>query len=157
MKRNFGLPPKSGAFEKARDAKPLLTLGVTAIFGVIGAAIAAISFTDARAMLQGLFHGRSLIAAVLAAGFGCWAYIWYAWPRFAAHFSGGDAFSDVLRFYIRAAIGLVVILLIAKFTNLVLGSRASGVLLCVSGGAAAAAAFQTVMAFVPASATQEAK
>ena len=58
MKRNWGLPPKDGAFVNARTAKPLATLGVTAVFGVIGAAIAAISFNEARSLLLGIFPRR---------------------------------------------------------------------------------------------------
>jgi hypothetical protein len=149
MTRNWGLPSKPDAFRKARKARPFATLGITAIFGIIGAAIAAISFNDARAVLDNLFHGRSLIMAVVAAGFGCWLYIFLARPRFAAHFSGGDAFADLLKFYARAAIGLVVVWIAAKLAQFVAGDLTSVLLLCVSGGAAAAAAFQTVLAFVP--------
>lgn len=155
MTRNWGIPPKDGAFRRARYAKPILTLGVTAIYGIIGAAIAAISFADARSILTGLFHGLSLAPAIIAAGFGCWIYIYLAWPRFAAQFHGGDAFSDLLRFYSRAAVCLILFLFAAKFTQLILGDTLSGVLLCVSGGAAAAAAFQTVMTFVPPGAPSE--
>ena len=149
MKRNWGIPSKNSGFRRAQDAKPLATLGVTAVFGIFGAALAAISFDEARNALSGLFHGPSLIAAVIAAGFGCWFYIWLAWPRFAAYFSGGDAFSDLLRFYFRAAIGLLVVVLAGYFAPSVFGLSASGIIYCVSGGAAAAAAFQTVMTFVP--------
>ncbi len=152
MKRNWGLPTKGerAAFRDAKNEKPLLTLFVTAIFGVIGAAIAAISFSDARTLLVGLFHGGTLIAAIVAAGFGCWGYVWLARPRFAAQFSGaGDAFSDLLRFYVRAAIALFLVLIIARGAGLVAANFVSVMLLCVSGGAAAAAAFQTVVAFVP--------
>lgn len=155
MTRNWGIPPKDGAYRRARYAKPLLTLGVTAVYGVIGAALAAISFSDARDMLTGLFHGLSIAAAILAAGFGAWVYIYIAWPRFAAQFHGGDAFSDLVRFYARAAIGLLLLLFTAKFTEIVLGPTISGMLLCVSGGAAAAATFQTVMTFVPPGAPKE--
>jgi len=86
MPRNWGLPAKDqhAAFINAKTAKPLLTLVVSAIFGVIGASVAAVSFTEARALAPDLFHGASLIAAVIAAGFGCWSYIWLARPRFAA-------------------------------------------------------------------------
>lgn len=154
MTRNWGIPPKEGEFRRARNAKPLLTLSVTAIYGVIGAALAAISFTDARAILTGLFRGFSLIPAIIAAGFGCWAYIYVAWPRFAAQFQGGDTFSDLVRFYARAAVALVLFLFVVKFAEIILPSTISGLLLCVSGGAAAAAAFQTVMTFVPPGASQ---
>lgn len=149
MTRNWGIPPKDGAFSRVRHAKPLMTLGVTAVYGIIGAALAAISFSDARSILTGLFRGLSLAPAIIAAGFGCWIYIYIAWPRFAAHFRGGDTFGDLIRFYARAAVLLVLLLFAAKFAQIVLGDTIAGVLLCVSGGAAAAAAFQTVMTFVP--------
>ncbi len=149
MTRNWGIPPKDGAFPRARGAKPLMTLGVAAIYGIIGAALAAISFSDARSILTGLFRGLSLAPAIVAAGFGCWIYIYIAWPRFAAQFHGGDAFSDLVKFYARAAVCLILFLFAAKFAEIVLGPTISGLLLCVSGGAAAAAAFQTVLTFVP--------
>ena len=150
MTRNWGIPSKSDSFRTARDAKPLLTLSVSAVFGVIGAAIAAISFGGARTLLDGLFQGPSLIAAVIAAGFGCWAYIFVSWSRFAAQFSGGDAFADLLRFYAKAAFGLFLLLAVARFSQGLFGPWMGGVLFCIAGGAAAAAAFQTVMTFVPA-------
>lgn len=152
MTRNWGLPtkPQEAAFRKARTARPLATLGITFLFGVIGAAVAAISFNDARNVIENVFHGRSLVMAVIAAGFGCWAYIWVARPRFAAHFRGaGDAFSDLFKFYARAAAALIVILLSAKVAGYFASDLVSGILLCISGGAGAAAAFQTVLAFVP--------
>lgn len=155
MTRNWGIPPKDGAFRRARYAKPLMTLGVTAIYGIIGAALAAISFTDARTILTGLFRGFSLAPAIVAAGFGCWIYIYVAWPRFAAQFHGGDTFSDLVRFYARAAIALILFLLVVKFAGIVLPDIISGTLLCVSGGAAAAAAFQTVLTFVPPGSSEE--
>ncbi|HBS31025.1 MAG TPA: hypothetical protein DEA40_04685 [Parvularcula sp.] len=126
-----------------------MSLGITAIYGVIGAALAALSFTEARTILTGLFRGWSLAPAIVAAGLGCWLYIYIAWPRFAAQFQGGDEFADLLRFYARAAIALCVLLLVVKFSKLVLGDTVGGMLLCLSGAAAAAAAFQTVMLFVP--------
>lgn len=151
MRRNFGLPSKDGGFTRARDAKPLATLFVSGLFGVIGAAVAALSFSEARSVLSDLFHGRSLIAAVFAAGFGCWMYVWIARPRFAAHFQPqGDAFSDLIRFYAKAVIVLAGLLLIGRFATPAIGSIASVLVLCAAGGAAAAAAFQTVLAFVPA-------
>lgn len=152
MTRNWGLPqkPDDDAFRRARTARPLAVLGLSAVYGVIGAAIAAISFTEARALGTSLFHGLSLVAAVVAAGFGCWAYIWLARPRFAAHFTGeSDAFSDLLRFYFIGALTLLAIVATAKLAGMVIGDIAAIVLLCVSGGAGAAAAFQTVIAFVP--------
>lgn len=149
MKRNWGIPSKSGGFKKAHDAKPIATLTVTAAFGILGASLAALSFGEARAVLEGLFKGPSLIAAVFAAGFGCWLYIWMAWPRFAAQFTGGDAFSDLLRFYIKAAICLIGTFFIGKFMPLISGPTSTGLILCFVGGAAAAAAFQTVLTFVP--------
>ena len=156
MKRNWGIPSKSGGYINAHGAKPLMTLGVTAIFGILAAALAAISFSDARDALTGLFRGASLAGAIVAAGFGCWIYIFLAWQRFAAQFKGGDAFSDLVRFYARAGIGLVVALLIAKFAGIAVGDLVGGLILCVAGGASAAAAFQTVMTFVPASASGDA-
>lgn len=155
MTRNWGIPPKDSAFRRIRYEKPVLTLSVTAIYGIIGAALAAISFTDARAILTGLFKGLSLAPAIIAAGLGCWIYIYVAWPRFAAQFRGGDNFPDLVRFYARAAVALILLLFAARFTRLVLGDTMSGVLLCVSGGAAAAAAFQTIMTFVPPDAHEE--
>ncbi len=149
MTRNWGLPTKPDAFRKARKARPFATLGITAVFGVIGAAVAAISFNDARDVVDNVFHGGSLVMAIVAAGFGCWMYIFLARPRFAAHFSGGDAFSDLLKFYARAALGLFAVLIAAKLVQFVAGDLISVLLLCVSGGACAAAAFQTVLAFVP--------
>lgn len=152
MTRNWGLPtkPEQTAFNSARKTRPFATLGITAIFGAIGAAIAAISFNTARGHIDDLFHGGSLVMAVVAAGFGCWSYIWIARPRFAAHFKPvGDAFSDLLRFYARAALALILVLLAAQVAIFVAGDLISVILLCVSGGAAAAAAFQTVLAFVP--------
>lgn len=154
MTRNWGIPLKDG-FRRVRYAKPLMTLAVTAVYGVIGAALAAISFSDARSMLAGLYRGLSLAPAIVAAGFGCWVYIYIAYPRFAAHFRGGDTFSDLVKFYARAAVILILLLFVAKFAEIVLGPTISGVLLCVSGGAAAAAAFQTVMTFVPSGAPRE--
>ncbi len=155
MTRNWGISPKDGDFKRARHAKPLLTLAVTAVYGIIGAALAAISFADARSILTGLFRGWSLAPAVVAAGFGCWSYIYVAWPRFAAHFHGGDTFSDLVRFYARAAVVLILFLFVAKFAEIILGATVSGLLLCVSGGGAAAAAFQTVMTFVPPGSTEK--
>jgi hypothetical protein len=152
MPRNWGLPAKDqhAAFINAKTAKPLLTLMVSAIFGVIGASVAAIGFAEARALAPDLFHGASLVAAVIAAGFGCWSYIWLARPRFAAQFSGqGDAFSGLLRFYIRAALGLFVVLIAGQNAHILTPDIIGVLLLCTSGGAGAAAAFQTVLAFVP--------
>ena len=152
MTRNWGLPnkPDGAGFSRARAEHPLATLGLSAIYGVIGAAVAAISFNDARDLIANLFHGPSLIAAVVAAGFGCWAYVWLARPRFAAHFTGkGDAFSDLLRFYFLGACLLGMLIAASKAAELVAGDILSVLLLCISGGAGAAAAFQTVLAFVP--------
>ena len=150
MTRNWGLPQKTDAFRRARRSKPFATLFITALFGVLGAAVAVISFAEARDMVEELFHGKSLILAVLAAGFGCWAYVWLARPRFAEHFTGtGGAFSDLLRFYVRAAAGLCALLAIAAAAHFTLGDFYAILVLCLSGGAGAAAAFQTVLAFVP--------
>ncbi len=152
MQRNWGLPPKADqkAFLDAKTAKPIMTLCVSAVFGIIGAAVAAISFADARDAIIGLFHGLSLIAVIIAAGFGCWLYVWLARPRFAAQFSGkGDAFSKLLRFYAKAALGLAAALFTAKMLEGVDPRAISVMLLCLSGGAGAAAAFQTVLTFVP--------
>ncbi len=153
MSRNWGLPNKADAraFHDAKTAKPMLTLLVSAVFGVFGAAVAAISFGAARDALAGLFHGGSLVAAVVAAGFGCWVYIWLARPRFAATFAGKrDAFSNLIRFYSRAAAGLGLVLAAGLAAGGLLTSKLFGAaLLCMAGGAAAAAAFQTVLAFVP--------
>ncbi len=152
MARHWGIPNKDGGIglRDAKIAKPILTLVVSAIYGSVGAAIAVISFDEARTVLTDLFHGGSLIAAILAAGFGCWGYIWLTRPRFASLFSGkGDAFSSVLRFYVRAAIGLFVLLIAGQAAGALPFKLISVLLLCMSGGAGAAAAFQTVLAFVP--------
>lgn len=152
MTRNWGLPPKDDneTFRQAKDKKPMLTLLVSAVFGVIGASVAALSFASARTGITDLFHGATLIGAIIAAGFGCWLYVWIARPRFAAHFSGkGDPFSSLVRFYARAAILLMTVLFIGHGIGLIASNMLSVLLLCVSGGAGAAAAFQTVLAFVP--------
>ncbi|MEZ5894708.1 MAG: hypothetical protein R3C58_16375 [Parvularculaceae bacterium] len=152
MKRNWGLPRKSErlALRDAKIAKPAMTLFVSAVFGVFGAATAVISFAEARLILSDLFHGLSLIAAVVAAGFGCWLYVWLARPRFAAQFSGqGDAFSKLLGFYARAALGLGAILLASWLAHRAGWDILSVLISCIGGGAGAAAAFQTVLAFVP--------
>jgi hypothetical protein len=149
LTRNWGIPAKDVAFRRARNAKPLMSLGITAVYGIIGAGLAALSFTEAREILVGLFRGWSLAPAIIAAGLGCWLYIYIAWPRFAAQFQGGDEFPDLLRFYARAAIALIVLLLAVKFAKIIVGPTIGGMLLCLSGGAAAAAAFQTVLLFVP--------
>lgn len=152
MRRNWGIPAKGAqrALANAKNVKPLMTLFISAIFGVIGASVAAISFAEARDLISNLFHGRSLIAAVVAAGFGCWSYIWLARPRFAAQFSGsGDGFSSLLRFYAQAAIILFVVLLLGFASGMFAPQVITVLILCASGGAGAAAAFQTVLAFVP--------
>ena len=152
MTRNWGLPAKEerAAIRDAKKSTPLLTLAVSAVFGVMAAAIAAISFAQAQEMIVNLFHGASLVAAVIAAGFGCWSYVWLARPRFAAQFTGrGDAFSSLLRFYVRAAVILFLVLIIGQNAGLIAPNIVSVLLLCVSGGAGAAAAFQTVLTFVP--------
>lgn len=152
MGRNWGIPqrPDQTAFRDARSARPLATLSVTAIYGIIGAAAAAISFGEARDLVANLFHGRTLVLAIVAAGFGCWLYILAARPRFAAHFTGsGDAFSVLLRFYAVAAMALVVLYILAKLAGIIASDLVSVTLLCACGGAGAAAAFQTVLTFVP--------
>ncbi len=158
MTRNFGLPPKgdNDRFRNARNERPALTFFVTGVFGVIGAAVAAVSFNEARELFSALYHGRSLVAAVLAGGFGCWMYIWIARPRFAAHFKPkADPFSDLLRFYARAALALVIVYATGRYAAPAIGPLISGMILCVAGGAGAAAAFQTVLAFVPAYETEK--
>ncbi len=150
--RNWGLPSRDEqrAIRDAKSIKPALTLFVSAVFGVIGAGVAAVSFAEARLGLAGLFHGPSLIGAVIAAGFGCWMYIWLARPRFAAQLSGkGDAFAKLVRFYAKAAFSLGAVLLVATLLGGLQPRLLSVLLLCASGGAGAAAAFQTVLAFVP--------
>lgn len=152
MTRNWGLPqkPDAAAFRQARSERPLSVLALSALYGVIGAAIAAISFAEARALATSLFHGASLVAAVVAAGFGCWTYVWLARPRFAAHFTGkSDAFSDLLRFYAVGALALILLIAAGRLAEMIIGDVAGILILCISGGAGAAAAFQTVLAFVP--------
>lgn len=151
MARQWGLPPREDeSFSRARRMRPLATLAVTAVFGVFAAALATLGFVGARDLATSLFRGASLIAAVVAAGFGCWLYIWIARPRFAAHFSGGDEFSALVRFYARAAFGLAMAYGAATLLRIADLRIASVLFFCVCGGAAAAAAFQTVLAFVPA-------
>lgn len=152
MTRNWGLPPKSDSdgFKRARAENPFATLSLSVVYGAIGAAVAAMSFNEARDLIVGLFRGLSLIGAIVAGGFGCWAYVWLARPRFAAHFNGkGDAFSDLLRFYFVGTLVLGALFAAAKAAELVGVEMLSVILLCIAGGAGAAAAFQTVLAFVP--------
>ncbi|MEO0399438.1 MAG: hypothetical protein AAF224_08445 [Pseudomonadota bacterium] len=150
MTRNWGIPAKGLDLSRARNARPALTLLVSAAYGVIGVSLTFFSFTGARDMLDGLFRGPSIAAAVIAGSFGCWLYILLSWPRFAAQFTGGDGFSAVVLFYARATVALSAALLLAKVAAVVAGSTVSGLMLCAAGGAAAAAAFQTVLTFVPA-------
>ncbi|MBT8473018.1 MAG: hypothetical protein HKN14_00405 [Marinicaulis sp.] len=152
MTRNWGLPTSEdkAALNAARLDRPVLTLTVSAVFGVLGASIAILSFAGARELLANLFHGGSLVVAVLAAGFGCWSYIWLARRRFAAHFTGeGHAFSSLLVFYIRAAASLIALLLAGLLLDNYIPAWTSVLFLCAAGGAGAAAAFQTVLTFVP--------
>lgn len=152
MTRNWGLPPsdEKTALYSARSDRPILTLTISAIFGIFAASIAVICFAGARGRIDELFHGGTLIGAVLAAGLGCWVYIWIARPRFADHFTGkGHAFSILLRFYARAAAVLIGVVLAAMSINIAAAPIIGVLLLCIGGGAGAAAAFQTVLAFVP--------
>lgn len=152
MRRNWGLPAKDAqrALLDAKTAKPLMTLFVSAVFGVIGVCVAAMSFAEARDVITGLFHGVTLVAAVIAAGFGCWSYVWLARPRFAAQFTGaGDGFSSLLKFYARAAVALFLLLALGKLSAAAAPAIITVLILCATGGAGAAAAFQTVLAFVP--------
>jgi len=152
MGRNWGIPSKPGnaTMRTAKSDQPVLTMFASAVFGVIGAGVAGYSFAQAQDLLTGVFQDKSLIVAVAAAGFGAWFYVWLVRPRFAAHFQpGGNAFSDIIRFYARSALGLLVFYAFARFSPAYTGSFLSTVLLCAAGGAGAAAAFQTVIAFVP--------
>ena len=152
MKRNWGIPARDAqrAMQNAKSSKPAMTLFISAVFGVIGVAVAAMSFAEARNVIANLFHGGSLVAAIVAAGFGCWSYVWLARPRFAAQFSEvRDGFSSLLRFYARAALGLAVLLILGVLSIGFSPPVVSVLILCASGGAGAAAAFQTVLAFVP--------
>ncbi len=152
MTRNWGLPPRDAqrALQDAKTSKPVLTLFISAVFGVIGASVAAMSFAEARDVIANLFHGGSLVAAIIAAGFGCWSYIWLARPRFAAQFSGShDGFSSLLRFYARAALALAGLLAIGIASIGFAPAVVTVLALCTAGGAGAAAAFQTVLTFVP--------
>ncbi|NOX84316.1 MAG: hypothetical protein GXP06_15280 [Alphaproteobacteria bacterium] len=67
-------------------------------------------------------------------------------PKFSGQ---GDAFSGLVRFYARAAIVLFVVLIVGQNAHLLTPDIIGVLLLCISGGAGAAAAFQTVLAFVP--------
>lgn len=152
MTRNWGIPPsdEKAALHIARSDRPIFTLIVSAVFGTLAASIAVICFANARDHIDQLFQGITLVGAVLSAGFGCWLYIWIARPRFADHFSGkGHAFSTLLRFYARAAAALIISLFVAVFIGRAITPILSVLLLCMAGGAGAAAAFQTVLAFVP--------
>ncbi len=149
MGRNWGIPGKPAAVRQAEDARPLATLGVTAIFGVAAATIAAVSFSDAASRYLGLFHGASLAFAVLAAGFGCWLYVFIAWPRFAANFTGGDGFPVLVSFYAKAAGALILMAGAVAGLNAIAPPPIAGAAACFAGGAAAAAAFHTVIVFVP--------
>ena len=113
--------------------------------------VAGLGFSEARGVAAGLFQDRSLPVAVFAGGFGAWFYVWLVRPRFAAHFSpgGSDAFSTLVRFYAKAALGLLIFLAFARFSAQLTGPLASALMLCICGGGGAAAAFQTVIAFVP--------
>ena len=148
-RRNWGLPTKDGPLRQARDSKPVLTLSVTMVFGIIATAFAAMSFSMARGGAPGFFQGWTGGGAIIAAGFGAWVYIFISMPRFAAKFAGGDGFSVLLWFYARAT--LAICLCFAGAHVLLANGPASlaAMAFCVAGGAAAAAAFQTVMTFVP--------
>ncbi|MEM9168661.1 MAG: hypothetical protein AAGC56_03320 [Pseudomonadota bacterium] len=153
MTRHFGLPPREGerGFGRARQARPVATLVLSALFGILAAALATMSFADASGRYATIFHGPSLAAAIVSAGFGCWGYIWIARPRFAAHFRpAGDAFIDLARFFGKAGVALLIAFAVGRYGAPALGGGATGLMLCAVGGAAAAAAFQTVLAFVPA-------
>ena len=60
-----------------------------------------------------------------------------------------DPFFDILRFYARTAAMLIIFLFLAGVSRHVAGDLVATLLLCVASGAGAAAAFQTVIAFVP--------
>ncbi|MBI1392687.1 MAG: hypothetical protein GC152_08100 [Alphaproteobacteria bacterium] len=149
MARNWGLSGKSAAMRAAANERPILSLLVTAVFGIGAAAISTLAFSDAAGSYGDLFHGASLAFAVAAAGFGCWLYVFVAWPRFAANFTGRDGFSTLLTFYARASAGLVITAIGSAALATVASPVIAGALACFVGGAAAAAAFQTVIAFVP--------
>ncbi|MEO1015068.1 MAG: hypothetical protein AAFX08_07765 [Pseudomonadota bacterium] len=149
MSRNWGIPGKPAALKQAEGARPLATLAVTAVFGVAAATIAAVAFSDAASRYFGLFHGVSLAMAVIAAGFGCWLYVFIAWPRFAANFTGGDGFQVLVSFYAKAAGALILMAGLIVGLNAVAPPAIAGAAACFVGGAAAAAAFHTVIVFVP--------
>ena len=150
MTSNWGHSSNSGAIRAAANQRPVATLAVTATFGVAAAAIATLAFSDATGAYSGIFRGKSLAFAVVAAGFGCWLYVFLAWPRFAASFNGRDGFSTLVAFYARAAAALVAGATISAFLGDAAPPVVAGATACFIGGAAAAAAFQTVIAFVPA-------
>lgn len=152
MSRNWGLPKgkKTGAFRDAKVEKPVMTLLVSAVFGVLGASLSVIGFAAARDAVHDLYHGASLIAAVISGGFGCWAYVWLARPRIAAQITGErHAFSSLLRFYAQAAVSLSALLLLSIALRKTAPEIVYVAMFCITGGAGAAAAFQTVLAFVP--------
>lgn len=157
MSRNWGIPskPANKVLRTAKNTRPIATALASTAFGVLGALIAGMAFTHARELLAGLFQDKSLYGAVIAAAFGCWFYVWLVRPRFAAHFtdtpmsSYSDPFFDILRFYARAAAGLLIAFFIAKVSNQLIGALPATLLMCIIGGGGAAAAFQTVISFVP--------
>ncbi|MEM9897958.1 MAG: hypothetical protein AAF742_01120 [Pseudomonadota bacterium] len=149
MSRNFGLSQKRRAFRESHNGRPALTLFSTATFGTIAAAIAAIAFSQAASSSDHFFRGASLAMAVLTAGAGCWLYIFLSWTRIAANFTGGDAFSQLLVFYGKATVGLLLAAFLAWLVSDLGDPVAAGLAACFVGGAAAAGAFQTVITFVP--------
>lgn len=157
MSRNWGIPSKPGnkTLRSAKNTRPIATLIISFGFGIVGAIVAGLGFTQASDLLAGLFHDKSLYGAVFAAAFGCWFYIWLVRPRFAAHFNPAatedksEPFFDITRFYARAAAGLLIFLFLARFSQHFAGDMVATLLLCAAGGGGAAAAFQTVIAFVP--------
>ncbi|MEM8935604.1 MAG: hypothetical protein AAGC77_04280 [Pseudomonadota bacterium] len=152
MARNWGLSTNDErrTLRDAQTAKPVLTLLASFVFGVVGASVAVLSFSLARGATTDLFQGFYLLLSVIAAGFGAWGYVWLALPRFAAQFRAiGDPFSKLIRFYLRAAILLVILTFIGRVMLTTAPNILTTLVLCISGGAGAAAAFQTVLAFVP--------
>lgn len=149
MNRNWGL---GGGWSRKSDRgndRLLLTIAVALAYGALAAVLAAASFTSAKAEIPGLFHGASLIFAVLFASAGCWGYVICTQRRFHAAFGQSAPFRRVLAFFLRGAVYLAVSFLLALGAGMAGPDLMAGMMLCFAGGVGAAAAFQTVLAFTP--------
>jgi len=154
MKRNWGL---GGPRPRRNRAEGVWSFGLpgvvaTAVFGAAAAAATAASFAAARGQIEGLFHGASMAWAIVAAGFGCWTYVAAARRRFAVAGTPGasaEPLSALLKSYLRAALALAVAFGLSRLAALGAADRVAALLLCLTGGMGAAAAFQAVLTFAP--------